>query len=208
MIRLGQKLKDARIQRRLSLEEVATATKIKLQFLEAIEKEEYGELPSFAYVQGFVKNYADYLGLPKEQTAALFKRDYDEKKAIKVLPDRINNQQSFPLERIKIREITIGLLAVMLLFLFLFFQIRNIYIAPYVSITSPKEGSTVSSEVEVIGRTDSNAIVAVNNEPVFVQENGEFRKMITLFPGKTIITIKAKNRTGRETIFKRQVIVK
>src|SRR3989344_7816142 len=103
MVRLGEKLREARLQRKLSLEEVAVATKIKPQFLEAIERDAYSELPSSAYAQGFVKNYAEYLGLSKVHTAALFKRDYDEKKAVKILPDGMNTKNNFPSKKINIR---------------------------------------------------------------------------------------------------------
>ena len=62
MVPLGKRLLSARTQRKLSLEEVAAATKIKARFLSAIEKGEYEKLPSPAYAKGFVKNYAAYLG--------------------------------------------------------------------------------------------------------------------------------------------------
>ncbi len=198
MVKLGQKLKDARIQRKLSIEEVAIATKIKPQFLFAIERDAYDELPSPAYAQGFVRNYAEYLGLPKIQTTALFKRDFDEKRAMKVLPDGMTSSGDFPLKRINIRRAFIGIIAFLMLLGFFLFQTRDMFIAPSIYIKSPKEGSIVKQDIEVVGKTDGNAIVTVNNDPVFVKSNGEFVKKITLFPGETSIIIKAKNRSGRE----------
>lgn len=47
----------------LSLLDVATATRIKASYLEALEQGEYGLLPGPAYVTGFLKNYASFLGL-------------------------------------------------------------------------------------------------------------------------------------------------
>jgi len=49
--------------------------------------------------------------------------------------------------------------------------------------------------------------VLVNNEPVTLDSEGEFRKTLSLFPGKSSIIIKAKNRFGKENIAKRDVIV-
>lgn len=208
MVSIGHKLKEARIQRKLTIEEVAEATKIKPQFLEAIEKEEYSKLPSPAYAQGFVRNYADFLGLPKVQTTALFKRDYDEKKVSKVISDRMYRQQNYSGTRINLRVIVIVSFVAFFLFAFIYSQVKSTYISPTVSITSPKEGSVVQTVVEVVGKTDNNAIVTVNNEPVFVQQSGEFKKTITLFPGQVTITVKAKNRSGKETVIERKVIVK
>jgi len=208
MVRLEQLLKEARIQRKLTLEEAATATKIKPQFLEAIERGAYSELPSPAYAKGFVKNYADFLGLPKNQSSAFFKRDFDEKRAVKVLPDGMTRSKDFPLKRINIRRAVIGTFAFIILLIFFLFQTRDMFFAPVIHINSPKDGSVVSEDVEVAGTASSNAIVTVNNAPVFVQGNGEFSKKITLFPGKTTITVKAKNRVGKETITTINVIVK
>jgi len=93
MVPVGQRLQRERIQKKLTIEDVAKATKIKAVFLAAIEKGEYTKLPSPAYAQGFVRNYASYLGLPKGEITALFKREFDEKKAYKVLPDSLAKRE-------------------------------------------------------------------------------------------------------------------
>lgn len=49
----------------LSINDAADATKIRMSFISAIERGEYKKLPSGAYIQGFVKNYIEFLGLPK-----------------------------------------------------------------------------------------------------------------------------------------------
>lgn len=207
MVRIGQRLKDARIQRNLTLEEVAIAIKIKQEFLAAIEKGEYGKLPSVAYAQGFVRNYADFLGLPKAETTALFRRDFDEKKIVKVLPDGMVKTREFSLKRLNIRRITILSVLFILLSGFLAFQYRSFFIPPRIDLTSPKAESTVPQDTTVAGITDSDATVIVNNESVAVNNSGEFTKKLTLFPGKTTITIKATNRLGKQTVLERVVTV-
>src|SRR5437763_1523829 len=100
MVRLGQRLHNERIRRKLSLDEVAKDIRIKTVFLAALEKGEYTKLPSPAYAQGFVRNYASYLGIPKAEITALFKREFDEKRAYKVLPDSMVKTKEFPLKRL------------------------------------------------------------------------------------------------------------
>src|SRR5579871_1222382 len=89
MIRLGQWLSDERHRKGLTLEEVAKATKIKTAFLAYIEAGEYSLLPSSAYAQGFVKNYASFLGLPVKETLALFRREYAGENPVSVLPESL-----------------------------------------------------------------------------------------------------------------------
>lgn len=61
---IGERLKQARQDRSLSLESVARATHIKVQFLELLENNQYDQLPSRVQSRGFLRLYADFLGIP------------------------------------------------------------------------------------------------------------------------------------------------
>ena len=60
---IGQRLRQARQARSLSLEEAAQATRIRVRYLAAIEDGDYEALPSAAQARGFLRAYAGYLGL-------------------------------------------------------------------------------------------------------------------------------------------------
>src|SRR3989344_424814 len=102
MIKVGQKLKEARLKRGLTPADVAKATKIKESFLSSIENGQYENLPSGTYAQGFVRNYIKFLELPMEETLALFRREFNEEKIYKVLPEGFSSHKEFPIKRIKI----------------------------------------------------------------------------------------------------------
>jgi len=79
---LGQLLQEAREQKGVSLEQVEEATRIRQKFLKALEEGNYTALPAEAYVKGFLRNYALYLGLDPEEVLALYEgRDVDGKAA-------------------------------------------------------------------------------------------------------------------------------
>lgn len=63
MSELGDILRSARHKKNVGLDEVAEATRIKRDYLEALEQGDYTVLPGPAYVIGFLRNYARYLGL-------------------------------------------------------------------------------------------------------------------------------------------------
>ncbi len=71
---LGERLSQARRKKGLSLEEAAAATKIKMEYLRALEAEEYAALPSPAYARGFLKIYAHLLGLDYGSLNQLYER--------------------------------------------------------------------------------------------------------------------------------------
>lgn len=69
---LGNLLRSAREKKSLSLEQVEADTRIRYKFLLALEEEDYQALPAPAYVRGFLKTYAAYLGLDPQQVLALY----------------------------------------------------------------------------------------------------------------------------------------
>lgn len=209
MVRVGEKLHETRIHKSLTLEEIAEKTKIRPQFLIAIEKGEYDKLPSPAYAKGFVRNYASFLGLSQKETLALFRREFDEKKAYKVLPDGMTQSKGFSLTRTRIQQsFFVIILAGIALLGYLGFQYRSMFFSPMLIVDSPKQNAQTKDEIIVSGKTDPNATVLINNEPVLPNTNGEFTKSLTLFPGKTSIILKAKNRFGKETVLERTIDVK
>jgi cytoskeleton protein RodZ len=60
---VGQRLRETRQARSLSLEEAAGATRIRVHYLAAMEEGDYEALPSAAQARGFLRAYAGYLGL-------------------------------------------------------------------------------------------------------------------------------------------------
>jgi len=63
---LGSLLRQTREARGLTLAEVANDTLIRSQYLQALEEADLSKLPEPVYVQGFLKRYANYLGLDGE----------------------------------------------------------------------------------------------------------------------------------------------
>lgn len=68
-MRVGERLKAARLESGFSLEEVAAEVKIKPHHLAALEESRYGDLPSRTYAVGFVRAYAHALSLPVDELA-------------------------------------------------------------------------------------------------------------------------------------------
>lgn len=63
---IGQRLKRLRADRRISLEKASEATRVRPNYLQALEEDNYSIMSSAAQGRGFLKLYADYLGLDLE----------------------------------------------------------------------------------------------------------------------------------------------
>lgn len=209
MIRVGEKLKEERKKRGLSLEEVAKATKIRAPFLEAIETGQYQKLPGSSYAHGFVKNYVEFFGFPVKEYLAIFRREYNEKENRSVLPQGLSKEEEFTLKRFSLTQaFWIGLVVLLGLFSYLLFQYRAAFWSPALTILSPKDKATISAQaVSVTGTTDANVSVTVNGLPVYIDATGKFTKEIPVFPGNVVLTIKAINSFGKITTIERDITV-
>jgi hypothetical protein len=71
---IGPTLREARNRRKLDLSQVEAAIKIRVRYLQAIENEEWDALPGGAYTRGFIRTYANHLGLDGDRLAEDYKR--------------------------------------------------------------------------------------------------------------------------------------
>jgi cytoskeletal protein RodZ len=63
MFEIGTSLREARLRQGLDFPELEQSTKIRGKYLRALEDEQFDLLPAQTYVKGFLRSYADYLGL-------------------------------------------------------------------------------------------------------------------------------------------------
>lgn len=63
MFEIGSSLREARLRQAVELPEAEAATKIRAKYLRALEDEQFEVLPAQTYVKGFLRAYADFLGL-------------------------------------------------------------------------------------------------------------------------------------------------
>jgi len=60
---IGNSLREARLRQGLEIPRIEAETKIRGKYLRALEEEQFEVLPGDTYVKGFLRTYADYLGL-------------------------------------------------------------------------------------------------------------------------------------------------
>jgi cytoskeletal protein RodZ len=60
---IGHSLREARERQGLGYPEIELATKIRAKYIRALEEEDFTSIPGDAYIRGFLRTYAEYLGL-------------------------------------------------------------------------------------------------------------------------------------------------
>jgi len=72
MSSFGETLKRERELRQISLREISEATKINLRYLDALEKNDFRHLPGGVFNKGFVRAYAQFIGIDPEAMATAY----------------------------------------------------------------------------------------------------------------------------------------
>ncbi len=201
---IGQAVKEVRTRKRYSRKRLEEETKIKKDFIEAIEKEEWSKLPEYPVVQGFVKRIATTLKANPREVVALLRRDYPPQKlVISPKPDVSEKFTWSP----KLTFITGVVVVIMIVLGYLGFQYLRFTSPPPLEIYQPQEGQVIAGrDFAVSGKTDPQAVVKVNNQLVLVGGDGFFTAEIEIFEGTEEIEVKAISRSGKETVIRRKIV--
>jgi cytoskeleton protein RodZ len=80
---IGNSLREARVRQGLDYPEIELATKVRAKYLHALEDEQFELLPAQPYVKGFLRTYADFLGLDGQ----LYVDEYNSRYVVEALEE-------------------------------------------------------------------------------------------------------------------------
>jgi cytoskeletal protein RodZ len=205
---VGSIVKEARVRRKITLEQAESATKIRRKFLQAIESDDFSAMPSVSYAKGFIKNYSEFLGLDSSTVMAFFRRQSKEVVKSSLLPKGVAEPLNTPIIQLTPRRFMAVCIFVLVGLFLLYFglQYRRIQTPPNLSLQSPKNNSvTTEKRVDILGTTDPDATVTINGVNVQVHEDGKFFDQVALDTRLTTITIVAVSRYGKSTTITKNI---
>lgn len=211
---VGEEFRAARERRRLPLETVARALRISSRNLRALEESAYERLPATVYVRGFVRAYAEFLGLDPvgavrrvtQEIARQPRRTTGERRFLQPLrafrhPRRVVHP--------RVAAVTGGVVAAVAVLTYFFVEVRSFTRAPFLSVSEPPGNVEISgSTVVVRGRTDPTAEVRINGERTFVRSDGTFEETVGVGGGVNTLRISGTSVGGREQVVTREVLVR
>lgn len=199
---VGEILKETRLKKGISLEQVEKTTKIRSGFLRSLEENDFTKIGQVTTIRGFLRNYGGFLGLPAESILAVFRRDFLENEKGQIIPRGLTT----PLDKTSFTwnpKLTVAAGTLFLVGIFLFYLLKqylSFISAPAIVLVYPPVGEVVKSqEVELLGKTAQDATLYINGEIVNLKENGEFNKKIVLKNGENEIIFEVTSRKGKTT---------
>lgn len=199
----GEIIKEARVKKKYSRARLESETKIKKEFIEALEQEDWGRLPEYPVVSGFVKNLSEALSLDRRRMMAVLRRDYPPKTLdVNPKPDVTNKFMWSP--RL---TFLLGVFIIIVVILgYLSLQYSRFVRPPELEVSKPTEGQAVTDiKVMVSGKTDPDATVKINNQPILVSEEGDFEAEIEISENTQEIEVHSISRSGKETVIRRKI---
>lgn len=199
---VGEILQKKRLEQKLTLDDVEREIRIRKKYLTALEADSFDRLPGTAYIIGFLKNYSRFLNLDSQTILALFRREYDEKRRLNVLPKAMVRPLGRPFVALTPRffAIVTGILLLFIFLGYLLFEFRFAVGAPTLAIDSPQNNLVIKEDkVAIRGRTDPDVSVTINNGKIALQVDGSFSQEVSVLPGVNTYEISAVNKFGKKT---------
>lgn len=208
---VGQILRETREAKFYSLEEVERATKIQKKMLAALESDDYTKLPPATFVQGFIKNYARFLGLDGQNLLAVFRREFSSGRNKVYIMDTFAKPikaNRFQITPARVLGLVVSLI-ILSFFAYLWLQYRSYVGAPPLDLSSPPDQLTTDNpSVMVEGRTDPEAKVFINSQEVPIDAEGRFTVEVAISSQNNKLVVVASSKFGQKTELERTVYLK
>lgn len=183
----------------LSGVEVSKKTGIQPKFLAALEMGDFKTLPPDVYVYGFLKELSQLYAIGGEGLIEQYKKEKEIQKQISKQAQSSkkpwgNKYFQKVVLTPKILSLALGLLFVVLSVGYIVWQVTSINKQPSLQVFEPANEAVIQgSSAEVWGKTDPGMVVTVNDQNIFVDEQGKFETQLGLGPGPAEIVVTAKN---------------
>ncbi len=202
----GELLKEKRQILELEIEAIAKKTKIKEEFIKAIEESEYDKLPSSTFAKGFLRSYANCVHLNADTIVAMFRRDFTENDAGEIIP-RGMVEPLVARPRLLTANSLLLLIGVVSFGGFMLWQLLSWWSLPSLKVQQPIEGETYGDRVSVKGVAEQDSKVMINEQAVILDSSGNFSLDLVFPAGTHSLVISATNRQGKSRALERTFTV-
>ncbi|MBI5254806.1 helix-turn-helix domain-containing protein [Candidatus Falkowbacteria bacterium] len=207
---LGEILREHRETVPMSLDKVARLINVEMKYLQALENNDYANLPAEPYVKNFLKKYSEVLGINVETAALIFKKEkmvFDNAQKKKEKISKFKNAINFLFSPTFLRIVLLILVALGIL-IYLGIKVYNITKPPELVIADlPTSFSTEEKSLTINGKSESEAVIKVNDRQIISDKNGSFNITLDLQKGLNIIKISAKTKHSREKVLYYQIVL-
>lgn len=203
----GQRLREARLARRLTVDEVAVRIRIPPKQLRALEEGNLTVFSAEIYAKGAYTKYAAYLGVDSKDDWHHFLRTLAGAN-VKV-PLRVPVPATWwqrTLTPTGLLVLVVGMI-VLLVAGYIGWQVLSFVRVPELVLLEPSTAVVEGSEILIKGRAEADAVVEINGERVLLDEANEFEYPLALKAGINVLEIRASGASGRLNTITKHLLV-
>ena len=208
---LGEKLKHVRLGKNWSVQKAAEETRISKRYLTSLETARYDDLPGEVYIKNFIRSYSAKLGLNPDLCLELYNKEKHiiEHKKFRRCLNEIKTAPIFErLLKPRTLQLSIICLVAFCVLGYLGLSVYKTVALPALVIFSPANNiETRNFTIAVIGKSDPEARVIINNEEVLLAKDGSFSETIQLQEGLNLISATARGKHSRTRKIVRHILV-
>ncbi len=208
---LSQTLRSIRKSRGYSIDSVADSLGIDSGYIHALETGHYELLPGITYIRQYLRKYCDLLCIKHDEVLQIFDDEYRLFEKKKRFDEASYAEKRRPIKLFFTPQyFKYGGVIVSIVFIFAYFatEASSIMKPPELLVEYPADNAVLDHElIEVSGHVESEALVFMNGQEVFLNENGRFEEPMNLSEGVNILRITAQKKHGaKKEIFLRVVV--
>lgn len=205
---VGDVIRSLREENQWTRTELAHQSGVKEQYIEAFEEYRYNQLPGVVYAKNFLIQIARALRINESRLLSVFESEYSSFPFKKTFtpPNEVSMPTLWTPKRIR------AILLFVLLFIaigYVIIKLSGLFTPPELIILAPQDNIEITETSVVLeGKTDPGVEITINNAPIDVSDQGEFRTNVDLTLGVNTLTIVATKKFGQQTIEERNLLVR
>lgn len=192
---LGGYLKQIREKLNFDIKTVNLLTQIKPVYIESLEAGRYDQLPADVYIRGFLKNLSQIYRIDEKVLIDQYEKEHGFAQAA-ITRTKLHNTKVWLTPKMII--VLVSVLTLVLAVGYVAGEIRSVLAPPKLTLDEPRGDETVSgNSIVVSGSAEIGSDVAINDQAVFLDQNGQFNENVILSPGINQIQVTAKNKFNK-----------
>lgn len=195
---LPELIRQEREKCHLSVDKLSLLSGVSAKYIEIIESGLYFDLPGEMYTKQFIKALASFLKISPDYCLKLYQQEKSTQLALleKTVVQKKEVRAIITPQKIRTWAFTTGLIA---LVAYLGWQVNAIFAAPYLEIKQPANQTTTNADfMEIVGQTESESSVTINDQEIIIQPNGTFQQTVNLKDGLNSFSISSAKKHSKK----------
>jgi cytoskeletal protein RodZ len=202
---LGEKLKNLREKNLYSVKRLAKKIFIHKKYIEALEENNYADLPDEIYTKNYIIAYIKFFKQDPAPFVNAYFSEISKNKTNKTVQKRMG-KPCFVFPAHVTKYAVLGLIIISFA-TYLGLEIKKITSPPNLEIFEPTDETIVKSPIlSITGKSEKETRIKINGESVMPNADGTFNEEIDLQHGLNVIKISAAKKYSKENIIYRKII--